>query len=69
MTYRHRDRNGQQVEITPSIHLHDGKPSIAFFIPLAEPGRAGRVHVPLDRIEELVAGIREAARQAARRAP
>lgn len=71
MTFRYRDSNGQQLEVTPAIHLHNGQPAVEFFIPLARttPNQAGRVHVPLDRLEELVAGLRDTGRQAAASAP
>ena len=67
MTYRYTDPNGARLEITPAIHLIDGQLAVEFFIPLAAiaPVQAGRVRIPLDRIEELVAGIRDTARQTA----
>jgi hypothetical protein len=71
VTFHYRDSNGQQLEVTPAIHLHDGQPAVEFFIPLAatNPTQAGRVHIPLDRLEELVAGLRDTGRQAAGGAP
>jgi hypothetical protein len=67
VTFRYRDSNGQQLEVTPAIHLHDGQPAVEFFIPLTatNPTQAGRVYIPLDRLEELVAGLRDTGRQAA----
>ncbi|WP_033307369.1 hypothetical protein RFN58_07020 [Streptomyces iakyrus] len=67
MTFHYRDTNGQQLEVTPAIHLHDGQPAVTFFIPLTatNPNQAGPVRIPLDHIEELVAGLRDTARQAA----
>jgi hypothetical protein len=68
MTFHYRDHDGGQLEVTPAIHLIDGQLAVEFFIPLAttNPAQAGRVRIPVDRIEELVAGIRDTARQAAR---
>lgn len=67
MTYRYTDPNGGRLEVTPAIHLIDGQLAVEFFIPLTTPGtgQAGRVRIPVGRIEELVAGIRDARRQAA----
>jgi hypothetical protein len=67
MTYRYTDPNGGRLEVTPAIHLIDGQLAVEFFIPLAttNPVQAGRVRIPVDRIEELVAGLRDTARQAA----
>ncbi|MGW9058876.1 hypothetical protein [Streptomyces sp. NPDC055733] len=58
MTYHHRDRDGDLLTATPG-HDRDGQPTV--LIATTSDG----VDIPLDRIEELVAGIREAARQAA----
>ncbi|PZT70160.1 hypothetical protein DN402_31570 [Streptomyces sp. SW4] len=57
MTYHHRDHDGDLLTISASSD--NGHPVLLF---AATP--AG-VNVPLDRIEELVAGIRDTARQAA----
>jgi hypothetical protein len=67
MTYRYTDPDGGRLEVTPAIHLINGQLAIEFFIPLAttNPAQAGRVRIPLDRIEELIAGIRDTRRQAA----
>ncbi|MFF7130017.1 hypothetical protein [Streptomyces sp. NPDC008240] len=67
MTYRYTDPDGGRLEVTPAIHLIDGQLAVEFFIPLAatDQVQAGRVRIPLDRIEELVAGLRDTARQAA----
>jgi hypothetical protein len=67
MTYRYTDPDGGRLEATPAIHLSAGQLAVEFFIPLAttNPVQAGRVRIPLDRIEELVAGIRDTARQTA----
>ncbi|MEV8432026.1 hypothetical protein ACWHLZ_27930 [Streptomyces chartreusis] len=69
MTFRYTDVYGDRLEVAPSIHLADGQPAVEFFIPLtaAGPVRAGRVHVPLDRVEELIAGVRDTGREAATR--
>ena len=61
MTFHYRDTDGGQLEVTPAIPLINGQPAVEFFIPLAslEPVRAGRVRIPLDHIEELIAGLRD----------
>lgn len=71
MTFRYTDPDGGRLEVTPAIHLVDGQLAVEFFIPLAaiQPTQAGRVRIPLDRVEELVAGIRDTARQAATQEP
>ncbi|MGW7786013.1 hypothetical protein [Streptomyces tricolor] len=67
MTYHYRDTDGGQLEVTPAIHLVDGQPAVEFFIPLAapHPPQAGRVRIPVDRLEEFIAGARDTARQSA----
>ncbi|MFF7130359.1 hypothetical protein [Streptomyces sp. NPDC008240] len=69
MTYRYTDPDGGRLEVTPAIHLVNGEHAVEFFIPLApaNPTQAGRVRIPLDRLEELVSGIRDTRRQAAQR--
>lgn len=61
MTYHHRDRDNDL--LTVSASTDNGQPVLLF---VTTP--AG-VNVPLDRVEELVAGIREAVRQAGTRQP
>lgn len=67
MTYRYTDPDGSRLEVTPAIHLVDGQLAVEFFIPLAtaNPVQAGRVRIPLARLEEFIAGTRDTARQAA----
>lgn len=67
MTFRYTDEYGDRLEVAPSIHLADGQPAVEFFIPLtaARPVRAGRVRVPLDRVDEVIAGVRDTGREAA----
>lgn len=65
MTFRYTDPNGDKIAITgTSTHSH---PAIAITVacPHANlPG--GTVRIPLDQVEELIAGIRDTARQASR---
>ncbi|MFE1205674.1 hypothetical protein ACFW5V_28720 [Streptomyces sp. NPDC058762] len=63
MTYAFTDTDGHHLDIQADTDL-DGQPVITAWT----RGTFARVpvRIPLDRIEELVAGIREAGRQAAR---
>ncbi|WP_322501794.1 hypothetical protein TR631_33730 [Streptomyces rochei] len=61
MTYHHRDHDNDL--LTVSANTDDGQPVLLFATTPAG------VNVPLDRVEELIAGIRDTARQAARSAP
>lgn len=58
MTYHHRDHDNDLLTASPG-HNHDGQPTV--LIATTPDG----VDIPLDRIEDLVAGIRDTARQAA----
>ncbi|MFD0053009.1 hypothetical protein ACFVHR_04695 [Streptomyces sp. NPDC127168] len=60
MTYHHRDRDGDRLEVRPGTD--------AIKLDALDATTLHRVilTIPLDRIEELVAGIRDTARQARR---
>jgi hypothetical protein len=58
MTFEYRDHDGDVFSVEP-IEYTDGRRVVSF------ETEDGPCHVPLDRMEEVVAGIRDAARQAA----
>lgn len=65
MTFHYIDPDGDHLDVTttrrfglPAISVRAHRPDV--------PEGAAAVHVPLDRVEELIAGIRDTARQAAR---
>ena len=62
MTFEYRDHTGDHLNVRPVLSS-DG-PGIAVEINDCAP-----VHIPLDRVEEVVAGIRDVARQAAGQQP
>jgi hypothetical protein len=62
VTFHYTDPDGHEIETTPETHWHN-EPVVTIWargeyatIP---------VRIPVDRIEELVAGLRDTARQAA----
>lgn len=62
MTYHYRDTDGHQLEIAPERHWNN-EPVVTFW---ARNGYATvPVRIPVDRLEELIAGARDTARQAA----
>lgn len=63
MTYRYTDAHGRRLTATPDTDL-DGNPVVTLWAH-GEYGVGVPVRIPLDRVEELVAGIRDTARQAA----
>lgn len=63
MTFEYRDSHGRILSAVPDTDLDD-KLGIALWS-RGEYGVSVPVRVPLDRVEEVVAGIRDAARQAA----
>ncbi|MFI2761364.1 hypothetical protein ACH5A3_21220 [Streptomyces echinatus] len=71
MTYRYTDPDDDIIEIGPGLRdAATGQPilntdSITITIQRRYDGQMATVYVPLDRVEELVAGIRDTARQAA----
>ncbi|MGK9463960.1 hypothetical protein ACSLFT_28600 [Streptomyces sp. G6] len=62
MTYHHRDHDNDLLTVSANTDS-DGQPTV-----LIATTRDG-IDIPLDRIEELVAGIRDTARQAATSGP
>lgn len=60
--FEYTDPEGDRLAVDP-LFDDNGEPVIALTIPT--PCDAGVVYVPLSRVEELVAGIRDTARQAA----
>jgi hypothetical protein len=66
VTFHYTDPDGHEIETTPETHWHN-EPVVTLWargeyatIP---------VRIPVDRIEELIAGLRDARRQAAGQAP
>lgn len=62
--FEYIDHDGDRLSIAPAPDCETGGPSVS----VTAAGRAWdevTVHVPLDRVEEVIAGIRDAARQAA----
>jgi hypothetical protein len=67
VTFHYTDPDGYHLE-TATRFRADGTPVLAILTD--DPtGYAMTIHLPLDRIEELVAGIRDTARQAAAQEP
>lgn len=62
MTFHYRDPHGTRLEVRP-IRLPDGTPAIALYA--LQSHESTDVHIPVDQIEELIAGIRDTRRQAA----
>jgi hypothetical protein len=58
MTFRYTDPDGDHIEAEADA-FDDGAPALYL-------ETSGPVRIPLDRVEELIAGIRDTARQAAR---
>ncbi|MDT9688170.1 hypothetical protein Q5762_07340 [Streptomyces sp. P9(2023)] len=63
MTFEYRDYYGRRLNLGPGADL-DNNPVVELWTH-GEYGVSIPVRVPLDRVEELVAGVRDAARQAA----
>ncbi|KOV86087.1 MULTISPECIES: hypothetical protein [unclassified Streptomyces] len=63
MTYRYRDADGHEIELTPETDL-DGQSVVTIWA----RSRYARVpvRIPVDHLEEFIAGARDTARQAAR---
>ncbi|MFD9004434.1 hypothetical protein ACFV0T_26335 [Streptomyces sp. NPDC059582] len=60
MTFRYTDAAGHRLETEPDTDL-DGTPTVTLW---ASSGFAKvPVRIPLDRVEELIAGIRDTARE------
>lgn len=64
MTFHYTDPDGDSLHIEPT--RRHGQPAISLRnVRVDIEGASVAVHVPVDRVEELVAGIRDTARQAA----
>lgn len=63
MTFQYTDRDGDTLHVVP-VHRH-GAPCISLRNARHDLGTGAAVHIPVDLVEELVAGIRDTARQAA----
>ncbi|MFE2967548.1 hypothetical protein ACFXKC_28520 [Streptomyces sp. NPDC059340] len=65
MTFRYTDPDGDSLHVETT--RRHGQPAISLRNTRIDvEGAAAAVHVPLDRVEEVIAGIRYTARQAAR---
>lgn len=60
MTFHFTDPDGDRLEVDITDR-DDGLPAVSLYI----EGTSACVHVPLDQVEELVAGFRDIARRAA----
>jgi hypothetical protein len=67
VTFHYTDPDGHEIETTPETDL-DGRPVVTIWA-RGEYNTRVPVRIPVDRIEELVAGLRDTARQAATGAP
>lgn len=63
MTFRFTDTDGDELTVAPTTRY--GRPAIRLRNKRGDGKGAAAVDVPVDRVEELVAGIRDQARQAA----
>ena len=62
MTFHFTDPEGRRLELDPDTNL-DGQPVVT--VRARGHYASVPVHVPLDRVEEVIAGLRDTARQAA----
>ncbi|MFI1562165.1 hypothetical protein ACH4ZX_03725 [Streptomyces sp. NPDC020490] len=62
MTYRYIDPDGHRIETAPGYVAETNAVSVTTW---NAHGDTIRVDIPVDRVEELIAGIRDTARQAA----
>lgn len=63
MTFHYRDADGHSIETAPETHWNN-EPVVT--IRIRGDFAAVPVRIPLDRIEEVIAGLRDTARQAAK---
>lgn len=63
MTFRYTDPDGDRLHALPE--QRDGQPVVELNIHSEGSDSLG-INIPLDRVEELIAGIRDTARQAAK---
>ncbi|MFI2426537.1 hypothetical protein ACH5A7_20980 [Streptomyces sp. NPDC018955] len=66
MTFAYTDPDGHHLELEPDSD-HDNRPVVTIWA--RAPFARVPVRIPLDRIEEVVAGLRDTARQAAGATP
>lgn len=64
MTFHYTDPDGDQLFVEP-VRRH-GRPAISLRNQRADNSKGAAVHIPVDRVEELVAGLRDTARRATR---
>jgi hypothetical protein len=64
LTFRYTDADGDSLEVRTIRRFGQSAISVRVHRPDI-PGADAAVHIPLDRVEELIAGIRDTARQAA----
>jgi hypothetical protein len=62
VTFHYTDPDGHRIILSPHTHTQ-GKPLVA--IEILDGIEVCIAHIPADRIEELIAGLRDTARQAA----
>ncbi|MBA4865952.1 hypothetical protein H1V43_32330 [Streptomyces sp. PSKA54] len=64
MTFHYTDPDGDGLHVEPTARF--GQPAISIrAVRVDIEGASVAVHVPVDQVEELIAGIRDTARQAA----
>ncbi|TVZ96487.1 hypothetical protein [Streptomyces sp. BK340] len=63
MTFHYRDTDGDHLYVTPTTR--HGEPALNLRTARSDGQGGAAVDIPLDHIEELVAGLRDTARQAA----
>lgn len=63
MTFHYTDPDGDRLFVEPVTRY--GRPTISLRNQPAGNGQGAAVHVPVDQVEELVAGLRDTARRAA----
>lgn len=65
MTFHYTDPDGDHLFVEPVRRY--GRPSISLRNQPAGNGQGAAVHIPVDQVEELVAGLRDTARRATTR--
>jgi hypothetical protein len=66
--FEYTDHDGDRLIVTTTTRF--GSPAVSLRATRPDVPEAGAgVHVPLDRVEEVIAGIRDAARQSGAQAP
>lgn len=67
MTFHYTDPDGDELTITPTSRY--GRPAISLRTARQDGKGGAGVHVYVDQLEELIAGLRDTARQAATQTP